>query len=67
MIVDDIKNKKPIRLIYGGEDFGIFEYNETTKRYEGKIGHLTKETLLRAIKDKDYFIQVRSLKNEIQD
>lgn len=64
-IVEDIKNKKPIRVIFDGKDFGIYTYNELTKRYEGIIGYLNKETLIRAIQDKDYSIQVRSVEDEI--
>lgn len=60
-IEKDLEYRKPIRVIYDGEDFGIYEYNEEKQRYEGVIGYIEIASVLRAIKDKDYFIQVRSL------
>ena len=60
-IEKDLELKKPIRLIYDGDDFGIYEYNEERDRYEGCIGYLEVKTILRAVKDNDYFIQVRSI------
>ena len=62
-LIEDIKNKKPIKVIYGGNDFGLYEYNDERKRYEGCIGWLTKEMLTQAIQDKDYHIKLK--RNEI--
>lgn len=60
-IEEDLELRRPIRLIYDGEDFGIYEWNEERNRYEGVIGFLKIETIIRSIRDKDYFIQVRSV------
>lgn len=60
-IEKDLELRKPIKLIYDGEDFGVYKFNEEKNRYEGIIGYLEIETIIRAIRDKDYFIQVRSI------
>lgn len=60
-IEKDLELRKPIKLIYDGEDFGVYKFNEEKNRYEGIIGYLDIETIIRAIRDKDYFIQVRSI------
>lgn len=60
-IEKDLELRKPIKLIYDGEDFGVYKFNEERNRYEGIIGYLDIETIIRAIRDKDYFIQVRSI------
>ena len=57
-IVDDIKNKKPIRVIYDGEDFGVYTYNEKTERYEGIIGYITIEGIKKILKKEIDFIKL---------
>lgn len=58
-MIEDIKDKKPIRVIYGGMDFGLYEYNEERTRYEGVIGWLSKEMILQALKDETYHIKLK--------
>ena len=53
-----LKNKKDFRVIFDGDDFGIYKYNEETNRYEGFIGYLTLEGMLEAINTEDYFIKL---------
>lgn len=62
-LIEDIKNKKPIRIIYSGDDFGIYEYNEVKQRYEG-FGFLTLETIKKILKKEIDFIEIRRAKNE---
>ena len=40
-LIENLKNRNPIRVIFDGEDFGIYKYNEEKERYEGIIGYLT--------------------------
>lgn len=41
--------KKPIRVFIEGDDFGIYTYDETKKRYQGVIGYIEVEDVLRVI------------------
>lgn len=53
-----LENKEPLRIFYNNEDFGVYEYDPNKKIYIGEIGYLDMQTMLRGIKDKNYFIQV---------
>lgn len=57
-LIEDIRNKKPIRIIYDGKDFGIYEYNATEQRYEG-FGFLTIEAIKEILRGKIDFIKIR--------
>lgn len=57
-VIEDIKNKKPIRVIYSGMDFGTYIYNEAKQRYEG-FGYLTIESLKKILKKEIDFIELR--------
>lgn len=61
-LVYDLKERKPIGLIYDGNDYGIYKFNEEKNWYQGKIGHIDLENLYRAIKDESYFIQAYEVK-----
>ena len=56
-LVSNLRNRKPFKIIYDGEDFGTYIYNQEKNRYEGVIGHIDLEAMYRAIKDNNYFIQ----------
>ena len=63
-LLNDIKDRRPIRVIVNGDDFGIYEWNEETERYEAFLG-FTLEELVEIIKDKDHFIKIeRVIDNE---
>lgn len=64
-MIEDLKNGKPIRLIYEGKDFGIYTYNPTTKRYEGIVGYLTIDTIKDILNKKITFMELRKVENEI--
>lgn len=57
-LLKKLENKEPLRIYYDGEDFGVYEYNSKKKVYQGEFGCIHMENMLRAIKDKNYFIQV---------
>lgn len=61
-LIEDIKNRKPIRIIYSGEDFGIYEYNEVKQRYEG-FGFLTLDAIKKILKCEIDFIKIRRIEN----
>lgn len=61
-LIEDIKNKRPIRIIFDGEDFGIYEYNEAKQRYEG-FGFLTLDAIKRILKGEIDFIKIRRIEN----
>lgn len=64
LIYKDIENRKPIRIIFDGDDFGIYEWNEKTKRYEDFLG-FTIEELIKIIKTPNHFIKIeRVIDNE---
>ena len=47
---EHLKQKKPFKVIYGGEDDGIFIYDSTKNRYQGEFGFIDIEGMLEAIK-----------------
>lgn len=61
-LVYDLKERKPIGLIYDGSDYGIYKFNQEKNWYQGVIGHIDLENLYRAIKDESYFIQAYEVK-----
>lgn len=63
-MIEDLKNGKPIRLIYEGKDFGIYTFNPTTRRYEGMIGYLTIDTINDILNHKVNFMELRRVENE---
>ena len=59
-LIEDIKNKKPIRVYILGNDYGIYEYNEAKQRYEG-FGFLTMESIKKILKKEVDFIEIRRI------
>ncbi len=57
-LLKKLENREPLRIFYGDDDFGVYKYDSEKKAYQGVIGFFDIKTMLRAIKDKDYFIQV---------
>lgn len=62
-LIEDIKNKKPIRVYILGNDYGVYKYNEVKQRYEG-FGYLTMESIKKILKKEVDFIEIRRAKNE---
>ena len=58
-IIKDIQDRKPIRVIYDGEDYG--EYIWKNERYEGVIGYLTLDQLKKVLKKEIDFIEIRRI------
>ena len=55
--MNHLKNHEPFKVIFDGEDFGIYKY-EPEYGYVGIVGHIPMEGMVKAIKDKNYFIKV---------
>lgn len=55
----DLELHKPFRIIFDGEDYGIYTYQEETNRYIGAIGYIPMESMLRAVTDGSYIIQAK--------
>lgn len=62
-LIEDIKNKRPIKVYILGKDYGVYEYNENKQRYEG-FGYLTMESIKKILKKEVDFIEIRRAKNE---
>lgn len=62
-LMNNLKDRKPFHIIYDGEDFGIYTFNNETNRYEGVIGHIGLKEMLEIIKDKEHFIKLRSVED----
>lgn len=54
---EHLKNRLPFRVIYDGDDFGIYKYNSNKDRYEGIIGHIDLKEMVAIIKS-DSFIEL---------
>ena len=52
----NLVERKPFKVIYDGEDFDIFKFENG--RYQGEIGYIDLENMLRCIQDDNYFIKV---------
>ena len=63
-MIEHLEQLKPFKVIYDGDDFGIYKYNEKTNRYEGCIGYMEIPKMVEIIKDKDSFINLE-VANEI--
>ena len=57
-LMNNLKERKPFKVIYDGEDYGIYHYNPDKDRYEGCIGHIPMKEMAKIIKDKDHFIKL---------
>lgn len=57
LIYKDIEQRKPIRVIIGGDDFGIYEWNGETKRYEDFLS-FTIEELIKILKTPNHTIKI---------
>lgn len=57
-LISRIKEKKPIGVIFGGEDFGYYFYNEEKKRYIGVIGYIDGNGIKKILNTKDFFIKL---------
>ena len=57
-LLNNLKDRKPFKVIYDGEDFGIYRYNQEKDRYDGCIGHIPLTEMVKIIKDKDHFIKL---------
>ena len=60
-LIENLKNRNPIRVIFDGEDFGIYKYNEEKERYEGIIGYLTLDKIKMILKKEINYIEIRSI------
>lgn len=54
-----LKNKEDFRVIYDGEDFGVYSYNQEKNRYEGRIGHITIDKMIKIINGSIDFIVLK--------
>ncbi len=57
-LLKKLENREPLRVFYDNQDFGVFKYDSNRKAYQGEIGYLELEVMLKAIKYSNYFIQV---------
>lgn len=53
-----LDERKPFKIIFGGTDFDIFIFNKAENKYQGKYGNIDIKSMVTAITDEDYFIQV---------
>lgn len=42
-------NKCPIRIYLGEQDFGIFEYDDKSKSYQGEFGNIKLDKLIKCL------------------
>lgn len=57
-LLKKFENKEPLMVSIDGDEFELFKYNPEKNMYQGEFGCIHMENMLRAIKDKNYFIQV---------
>lgn len=63
-----LKEKRNFRIIYDGEDFGVYRYSNLNKRYEGEsehqIGYLDIKSMLEVIEGEIDFIKLEMVKED---
>lgn len=63
-MIEDLKQRKPIKVILDDLDIGVFKFNESNNRYEG-FGCLTLEAIKKILKKEIDFIKIeRVITNE---
>lgn len=62
-MIEDLKQRKPIKVIFNGLDIGVFKFNESNNRYEG-FGYLTLEAIKRILKGEIKFIKIERVDNK---
>ena len=63
-MIEDLKQRKLIKVILDGLDIGVFKFNESNNRYEG-FGCLTLEAIKKILKKEIDFIKIeRVITNE---
>ena len=60
-LIEDLRNRKPIRIIFDGSDFGTYKYNEEKERYEGIVGYLTLDKIKMILKKEINHIEIRRI------
>lgn len=65
LIKQYLKLRKPLIVIYDGEDDGVYYYDEIRNRYQGEFGYLDMESMIEIVKHMelgdDYFIKLEVL------
>ena len=57
-LIKHLNERKDFKVIFDGEEFGIYKYNQEKNRYEGEIGFIKLEAMIQAIEDKEYSIKL---------
>lgn len=57
-LIKHLNKKRDFKVIYDGDDFGIYKYDSNRNAYVGEIGHIPMEAMIRAIEDEEYFIKL---------
>jgi len=58
LLINDLKERKPFKVMIDGVDFGIYKFNPNTKKYEGVIGCIELTKMLEIIKNPKHFIKL---------
>ena len=61
-LMNNLRERKPFYVIYDGDSFGIYKFNEQKQRYEGVIGNIDLKSMIEIIKDKESFIRLEAIK-----
>lgn len=66
-----LKLRKPFKVIYDGDDDGIYYYDSARNRYQGEFGYLDLESMVEIVKHMelgdDYFIQLEVIDEDATD
>lgn len=59
-MIEDLRQRKPIKVILNGTDMGIYKFNTEKQRYEG-FGYLTLDTIKRILQEQLNFIEIEGV------
>lgn len=58
-LIEDIRNRKPIKVYMGGVCLGVYKWNGDILKYEGSVGTLTLNDLSDILKLKIEHLKIR--------
>ena len=57
-LIKHLNERKDFKVIFDGEDFGIYKYDKDKDRYQGMFGYVKIPAMIQAIEDETYHIKL---------
>ena len=57
-LIKHLNERKDFKVIFDGDDFGIYKYDKEKDRYQGVVGYITIQSMIQSIEDETYHIRL---------